>query len=142
MSPNLLRIILDRDVSLGYSFTTPQKSPLVGASNGLPKSPFFERAKPQYEDLDASAFIHVKDPGCKGDGSTDDTAAFQAVLDAYGNSGSVIFVDSGTYILTDTVTVAPGTRIVGEAWPQLAASGAKFSNPKYPCAMFKVAARA
>jgi hypothetical protein len=55
-----------RDVSLGYSFTTPRKSPLVGVSNGLPKRPFFERAKPQYEDLDASAFIHVKDHGCKG----------------------------------------------------------------------------
>jgi hypothetical protein len=66
-----------------------------------------------------------------GDGSTDDTAAFQAVLDAYGNSGSVIFVDSGTYILTDTVTVPPGTRIVGEAWSQLAASGPKFSSTKY-----------
>ncbi|GFF73175.1 glucan 1,3-beta-glucosidase [Aspergillus lentulus] len=127
-----------RDVSLGYSFTTPRKSPLVGTSNGLPKSPFFERAKPQYEDLDASAFVHVKDHGCKGDGSTDDTAAFQAVLDAYGNSGSVIFVDAGTYILTDTVTVPPGTRIVGEAWSQLAASGSKFSSIKYPHVMFRV----
>ncbi|EAW16386.1 uncharacterized protein NFIA_057350 [Aspergillus fischeri NRRL 181] len=46
-----------RDVSLGYSFNTPRKSPLIGASNGLPKSLFFERVRPEYEDLDASALF-------------------------------------------------------------------------------------
>lgn len=55
-----------RDVSLGYSFTTPRETSLVGAGNGLPKSPFFERAKPQYESVDASAFVHMKDHGCRG----------------------------------------------------------------------------
>ncbi|KAJ1327930.1 hypothetical protein MN608_07264 [Microdochium nivale] len=40
------------------------------------KGNYFECARPQYEDQDASVFIHTKDLGCKGDGSTDDTAAF------------------------------------------------------------------
>jgi len=55
-----------RDFSLGYSFATPREPSLVGAGNGLPKAPFFERGKPQYESVDASAFVHVKDHGCKG----------------------------------------------------------------------------
>lgn len=66
-----------------------------------------------------------------GDGATDDTAAFQRVLDQFSGSDSIIFVDSGTYILTDTVTVPTGTRIVGEAWSQLAASGPNFSDATY-----------
>jgi hypothetical protein len=41
---------------------------------------YFERAKPQYEDRSVGDFIHVKDLGAKGDGKTDDTAAFQAAL--------------------------------------------------------------
>ena len=44
------------------------------------KGNYFERARPQYEDQPASAFVHTKDLGCAGDGSTDDTAAFQAAL--------------------------------------------------------------
>ncbi|KAF3008225.1 hypothetical protein E8E14_009672 [Neopestalotiopsis sp. 37M] len=40
-------------------------------------------------------FVHTKDLGCKGDGTTDDTAAFQAAL--YSTLGSILFVDAGSY---------------------------------------------
>lgn len=43
----------------------------------------------------------VTDYGAKGDGSTDDTAAFQAALAA----NRIVFVPEGTYILSDTLTI-------------------------------------
>jgi hypothetical protein len=64
-----------------------------------------------------------------GDGSTDDSAAIQRALD--GNVGKLIFVDAGTYILKDTVTIPAGSVLVGEAWSQFAASGSKFTDPQY-----------
>ncbi|CAD0107894.1 unnamed protein product [Aureobasidium uvarum] len=93
------------------------------------KGNYFERARPQYEDQPTSAFVHTKDLGCAGDGLTDDTAAFQAAL--YSSVGKILFVDAGTYILTSTVTIPPGSKIVGETWSQLAASGSFFSDARY-----------
>lgn len=89
---------------------------------------YFERAKPQYEDVDVGSFFHVKDAGATGDGSTDDTAAFQAALYLTAAKGLILFVNAGSYILTSTITIPPGTRIVGETWSQLVASGAYFSD--------------
>jgi hypothetical protein len=68
--------------------------------------------------------------GLVGDGSTDDTACFQRALDQCAGK-SILFIDAGTYILADTVTVPPGSKLVGEVWSQLAASGAKFKDVKY-----------
>lgn len=90
---------------------------------------YFERARPQYQDQDVSAFVHTKDLGCAGDGSTDDTAAFQTAL--YASLGKILFVDAGTYILTSTVTIPSGAKIVGETWSQLAASGSYFEDARY-----------
>ncbi|KAJ4333759.1 hypothetical protein N0V85_009937, partial [Neurospora sp. IMI 360204] len=81
-------------------------------------------------------FLHTKDLGCKGDGSTDDTKAFQAAL--YASLGKILFVDAGSYILTSTVTIPSGTKIVGEAWSQLVASGSYFSDASNPKVMIKV----
>ncbi|KAK3951638.1 hypothetical protein QBC32DRAFT_325051 [Pseudoneurospora amorphoporcata] len=55
-------------------------------------------------------FLHTKDLGCKGDSSTDDTAAFQAAL--YASLGKILFVDAGLYILTSTITIPPKAKIV------------------------------
>lgn len=87
---------------------------------------YFERAKPQYEDQAVGDFFHVKDMGATGDGSTDDTAAFQAAL--YASLGKILFVDAGSYILTSTVTIPSGAKIVGETWSQLVASGSYFED--------------
>lgn len=53
-------------------------------------------------------FYNVKDPayGAEGDGSTDDTAAIQAAIDAAtAASGGIIFFPPGTYLITDTLDV-------------------------------------
>lgn len=101
-------------------------------SNGA----YLERSKPQYEDRGVGDFVHVKDFGAKGDGSSDDTAAFQSAL--YASQGKILFIDAGSYILTSTVVVPPGSKIVGEAWSQLVASGAYFSDANNPKVMLQV----
>jgi hypothetical protein len=58
-----------RQFSLGMSYASPREITLTTASNGLtglPKQPYFERAKPQYETVSASQFVHVKDHGALG----------------------------------------------------------------------------
>ncbi|KAI4613082.1 hypothetical protein J4E83_007493 [Alternaria metachromatica] len=97
---------------------------------------YFERPKPQYEDRSVGDFVHIKDLGAKGDGITDDTAAFQAAL--YASLGKILFVDAGSYILTSTVTVPSGSKIVGETWSQLVASGSYFEDALHPKVLLKV----
>jgi hypothetical protein len=97
---------------------------------------YFERAKPQYEGRGVGDFVRVKDLGARGDGVTDDTAAFQAAL--YASVGKILFVNAGSYILTSTVTVPSGSKIVGEMWSQLVASGSYFQDALHPKVMRKL----
>jgi hypothetical protein len=116
-----------------------RESTLLGAGvSGLDVAPYFERKKNQYTDKSASDFIHLKDQGAKGDGSTDDTAAVQAAFNKYSDGSKIIYVDAGTYILKDTVTIPKDAKIVGETWSQFAANGAKFGDATKPVPMFKV----
>lgn len=96
----------------------------------------FERSRPQYENLDVSQFVSVKERGAKGDGKTDDTAAIQAILNECG--GKVVFFDHGAYVISKTVKVPMNTRIVGEAWPVIIANGAAFKDVDNPVPVFKV----
>lgn len=58
--------------------------------------------------------VNVKDHGAKGDGVTDDTAAFAAALAA----GDEVLVPPGQYILGSTVTVPTGKHLRG-AWSSI-----------------------
>jgi hypothetical protein len=52
--------------------------------------------------------ISVRDFGAKGDGTTDDTAAFQAALDvgaSYGNSYTSLYIPPGKYRITNTIRI-------------------------------------
>ncbi|KAI1371648.1 glycoside hydrolase family 55 protein [Hypoxylon crocopeplum] len=107
------------------SFTTGERvgnyrrhSTLVD-SDGM----YFERPKPQYEDRSVGDFVHVKDFGA-------------AAL--YSSQGKILFVDAGSYILTSTVTIPQGSKIVGETWSQLVASGSYFEDASNPKVLLKV----
>jgi hypothetical protein len=52
--------------------------------------------------------IHVKDFGAKGDGVTDDSAAFTAAL---ASGASEVRADGGTYVINSTITLAKGQKI-------------------------------
>ncbi|KAH6714441.1 pectate lyase superfamily protein-domain-containing protein [Leptodontidium sp. MPI-SDFR-AT-0119] len=101
-----------------------------------PKGAYFERAKPQYENRPIGDFVHLKDLGALGDGTTDDTVAFQRAL--YSTLGKILFVDAGSYILTSAITIPSGAKIVGETWSQLVASGSYFENASKPQVLLKV----
>lgn len=44
----------------------------------------------------------------------------------------VIFFDAGTYIVTDTLVIPPGSLMTGEAWSQIMITGSKFQNINSP----------
>ncbi|GAB1315520.1 hypothetical protein MFIFM68171_05730 [Madurella fahalii] len=123
--------------TLDTTSKTPRLETLTRANNNeLPKTPYFSRQKPLYE---GATIVQMK-RHAKGDGVTDDTADFQRVINQYAGTGTVIFVDAGSYILTDTITIPPGTKMVGQCWSQLVASGAKFQNASNPHVLFRVGA--
>jgi hypothetical protein len=105
---------------------------------GLQVAPYFERPRNQYSDKGVGDFVHLKDGGAKGNGLSDDTRYVQDTFNKYGDGSKIIFVDAGTYILTDTVTIPKDAKIVGETWSQFAASGSKFSDALKPRVMLKV----
>jgi hypothetical protein len=54
--------------------------------------------------------VSIKDYGAVGDGSTDDTTAFQAALTA----GESVFIPRGTYKITSALTVSDSVSMFGE----------------------------
>lgn len=58
--------------------------------------------------------FNVKDYGAKGDGSTDDTAAFTSAV-AAAVSGTV-FVPAGTYVISSEIALSDGVTIMGQGY--------------------------
>ncbi|KAK6336819.1 hypothetical protein TWF718_009607 [Orbilia javanica] len=101
---------------------------------------YYEKYQPSgpYQFFKASDFISLRSQGIKGDGVTDDTAKIQRALNLAASSNRPIFVDYGIYLVTRTLIVHPGTRIIGEVWPKFMASGAYFRNQKNPHPVFQI----
>lgn len=93
---------------------------------------YYRKPKPDFVGLPASAFLSVRTAGAVGDGLTDDTAAFQFAINTAVSQKKVLFIDSGTYVLTRTINVPAGARFTGEAYPVLLASGPFFSDTSNP----------
>eukprot|EP01119_Soliformovum_irregulare_P006028 TRINITY_DN1777_c0_g1_i1.p1 TRINITY_DN1777_c0_g1~~TRINITY_DN1777_c0_g1_i1.p1 ORF type:complete len:771 (+),score=221.22 TRINITY_DN1777_c0_g1_i1:2-2314(+) len=98
---------------------------------------FFERPRPQYQDNSVSDFVNVKDVGCRGDGSSDDTKCIQNALDSNSNS-KILFFPAGVYIVSQTINVPSGSRLVGETWSVIMATGSYFGDMKNPQPMLKI----
>ncbi|KDQ60660.1 glycoside hydrolase family 55 protein [Jaapia argillacea MUCL 33604] len=105
----------------------PNKASVLLDSSGR----IFTKTHPQYANYAVSQFVSVKDQGAKGDGTTDDTAALQAVFDEYSGC-KIIFFDQGSYVITSTLNVPAGTQMVGEAWTEIIASGSAFASQTNP----------
>lgn len=60
-------------------------------------------------------FVSVRDFGAAGDGTTDDTMAFQAAMSAVSGGGSV-YVPAGTYLLSDTISVTSNITVYGDGY--------------------------
>jgi hypothetical protein len=58
---------------------------------------------------DVKEWISIKDLGAKGDGATDDTKIFKDAVEKY----PVIYLPQGWYVVSETVTLKPNTRLIG-----------------------------
>lgn len=104
----------------------------------LSGSKYYERSKPQYNDLPLSSFMSARSSGARGNGVTDDTTALQNAINAANSGGKVLFVDAGTYVVTGTIFIPANTKVVGEAYPVIMSSGAFFNNVNSPQPVVKV----
>jgi glucan 1,3-beta-glucosidase len=92
--------------SNGTKITTSRPAALVNGTGF-----YYTVAPPTYEEYDVSNVINVKDvTGYKvaGDGQTDDTVSLQAIINTAAGK-HVLFFPHGTYILTDTLLIPPGS---------------------------------
>lgn len=112
----------------------PSKSGMLLDSNGA----FVERSKSQYESFPASLFLNVKSAGATGDSVTDDTAALNSAFQSAAASSLVVFIPFGVYKVTGTIFIPVGSRIVGEAWPQIMGTGSFFADATSPKVMVQV----
>jgi glucan 1,3-beta-glucosidase len=102
-------------------------------------SSYYTRSKPQYESQPVSAFVSARSAGATGNGVTDDTAALQAAINSATAAGQIVFLDAGTYVITQTLFVPPGARLVGEPLAAvLLASGSFFSDMANPQPLVRV----
>jgi glucan 1,3-beta-glucosidase len=106
----------------------------------LQNGKYFTKAPPTYKEFAVDQFVNIKSVAglpVFGDGSHDDTANINAIL--LQNAGcKIVFFPQGTYIVTNTIFVPPGSRIIGEAWSAISAVGSNFFNPTAPTTMVKV----
>ncbi|KAJ6099792.1 hypothetical protein N7467_001327 [Penicillium canescens] len=131
----------------GHSYTPsgPQTFRGTFAPNSRPASllqgqQFYERSKPQYSTVSVSSFSSTRSGGAKGDGKTDDTAALQKVINDAASSGKIVYFDAGTYLVTSTLKIPAGSKIVGEAYPVIMSSGSFFNNMGSPQPVVRVGA--
>ncbi|HTQ98779.1 MAG TPA: glycosyl hydrolase family 28-related protein, partial [Candidatus Acidoferrum sp.] len=82
-------------------YTTRLRSTPLGT---VPPLPTAMRALPAMKE-----WTNVRDLGAKGDGTTDDTAALQAAIDAH----RVLWFPSGFYRVTDRLMLKPDTVLIG-----------------------------
>lgn len=121
--------------NLQGSFTPPTRPSALLASGS---SRYYTKSKPQYDASPTSSFVSIRSAGAKGDGSADDTSAIQSAITSAASSGKIVFFDQGTYKVTGTIYIPSGSRIVGEAYPVIMASGSTFSNISSPAPVIRV----
>lgn len=95
-------------------------------------SDYYYRSKPQYQQYSNSSFISARDQGATGNGHTDDTAALQKAINAAKAQNKILFVDHGDYLVTKTIYIPAGSKIVGESYSVILSSGKFFNNINAP----------
>lgn len=119
--------------------TMTRPTPLIQSEpSGTSQNFFFTRRRPSYAELGQNQVFDVKALGAKGDGSSDDTAILNHVLDIAANTSAVVYFPFGVYMVSDTIQVPVGSRIMGHVWPQIMAYGPNFSSDKNPRAVVMV----
>ncbi|KAF1950164.1 pectin lyase-like protein [Byssothecium circinans] len=122
----------------GKILSNPRPAPL------LVNDKYFTMQQPTYEEYPLASFLNIKsvpDLAVHGDGTTDDTKNINAILQQYAGC-KIIYFPAGTYIVSDTILIPPGSRITGDAWAStISAIGKTFADAKNLVAMVKVGER-
>lgn len=114
---------------------TPTNRPASLVSGGK----YYARSKPSYGTLPVSSFASVRSAGAAGNGVTDDTTALQNIINSATAAGKIVFFDAGTYIVTRTLLIPPGAKLVGEGLASIIlSSGAFFNDMQNPQPVVKV----
>ena len=118
----------------GGNLDTPRPSSL------LVDGKIFTMAPPTYGDLPADQVINVKTVAnlpVFGNGVDDDTANINSIFAQ--NTGKVIYFPAGTYSVSNTITIPPGSRVVGDAYASyFSAIGDRFSDASAPLALVQL----
>ncbi|RAL15844.1 glycoside hydrolase family 55 protein [Aspergillus homomorphus CBS 101889] len=119
----------------GQLVTTVRASPLLSGNK------YFTKAPPTYQEYSASQVLNIKnvpDKPVYGDGDTDDTHNINAILSS-NKDCKVIYFPAGTYIVTDTILIPSGSRIIGDSFASMiSAVGSNFESEASPRAMIQV----
>jgi glucan 1,3-beta-glucosidase len=132
---------------LGHEYTPTGPSTLSGTYSPVSRptgllasgsTNYYTKSKPQYEAYTTSEVVSVRSAGAVGDGTTDDTDAINDALTSAAADGSILFFDYGIYLVSDTIYIPPGSKVVGESYPIIAASGDAFSDISNPYPVVQV----
>lgn len=115
---------------------TPFSRPAGLITNGK----YYQKARPQYGNLPASQFISARAQNATGNGKTDDTVALQRAINLSVSQNKVLFLDHGDYLVTSTITIPAGARIIGESYPVILSSGAFFNDINNPQPVVRIGA--
>ena len=107
----------------GHAYTPNGPKTFQGPIQPVSRSPsllqsdgrYYERSKPQYEQYGKRDFISARDVGATGDGHTDDTKALQKAINIAAARRKTLFVDHGDYLVSRTIYIPRGSKIVGES---------------------------
>ena len=122
--------------STGQMLTTSRPSVLVNSTGH-----YYLFPPPTFQEYDVSNIINVKDVAAHpvaGDAATDDQPNIQAIINDAAKNNKVVYFPYGIYLLGDTLTIPPGSRLFGEAFTQLSATGSKFKDAKNPRPMVEI----
>nr|OQO20319.1 hypothetical protein B0A51_12479 [Rachicladosporium sp. CCFEE 5018] len=108
-------------------------------ANLLAGNRYYARSKPQYQNYPVSSFVSARTSGATGNGHTDDTAALQRAIYAARAQNKVLYVDHGDYLVTSTIYVPSGSKIVGESYSVILSSGSFFNSVNKPQLLFRLA---
>ncbi|KAH7400751.1 exo-beta 1,3 glucanase-like protein [Phaeosphaeria sp. MPI-PUGE-AT-0046c] len=104
----------------------------------LDNGKYYSKSKPQYENLSKGDFISARAAGATGDGKTDDTDAIQKAIKDAVSQRKVLFFEHGVYKVTKTIEVIPGSRMVGETFSVIMASGRTWENQDSPVPVIQI----
>ncbi len=99
-------IKVEIDLDGGSNYTLTSLSELLS----VPKALYAESAKR----IVGGFGLNVKDFGAIGDGETDDTEAFELALIEAESLGAKLFIPSGIYKISKTLTIGDGVSLIGE----------------------------